>query len=85
MPEEVLLASWLHFKTHRVLEYLKFWVRLPYHIIFHSFDPYADGYEGYSVKGFIICGCGYVEDLGITYGMHCEGCYNRLTPREEGS
>lgn len=25
------------------------------------------------------CDCGFVEDLGMHYGMHCEYCYNRIT------
>lgn len=74
-------SSYLHFKLNRIMAYLTFWFRLPYHIIFHSFDENTDGYRGYSIKGFIICDCGYVEDLGMTYGMHCELCYNRVTER----
>ena len=69
----------LHFKLHRIKEYLIFWTRLPYHVLFHKFEPYGDdGYQGYNVKGFIICNCGFVEDLGVTYGMHCEKCYKQI-------
>ena len=38
----------------------------------------ADGYRGYTIRGFIICDCDYVIDLGVSYGMHCEECYNRV-------
>jgi len=78
MSESVKVASLLHFKFFRICVWIKFLLRLPYHILFHSFDEMYDGYRGYTVKGFIICNCGFVEDLGVYYGMHCEPCYNRM-------
>ena len=77
------VSNAFHFKFHRFLTWVKFLIRLPYHVIFHGFDDNAGGYRGYTIKGFIICDCGFVEDLGYSYGMHCEGCYNRITSRSE--
>lgn len=82
MTSELLCSSWLHFKYHRIIEWLSFLIHLPYHLLFHSFDPYSDkGYQGYTIRGFIICDCDYVIDLGMSYGMHCEECYNRVTEK----
>lgn len=82
MTSELNCSSWLHFKSHRLIEHLSFWIHLPYHVLFHDFNPWSDdGYQGYSVKGFIICSCDYVVDLGMSYGMHCEECHNRVTEK----
>lgn len=70
-------SSLLHFKFHRLWEYLSFWVRLPYHASIHHQE------YGYNI-GFIICDCGYVVDLGVSYGQHCEGCYTRLYEKHMG-
>lgn len=71
------ISSALHFKFYRIITWLQFLIRLPFHVIFHSFDEMAEGYRGYTIYGFIICDCGFVEDLGMSYAMHCKECYNR--------
>jgi len=66
-------SSWLHFKWYNFYNWLSFIVQLPYHLIFHEQE------YGWTAKGYIICSCDYVVDTGVTYGMHCDKCWNRLT------
>lgn len=67
------VCSLLHFKYHSIKLWFEFYLTLPYHVIFHK--------QEYGFRhGFILCEepCGHCIDMGISYGMHCEGCYNRL-------
>lgn len=63
-------SSLLHFKTHRLIEYLKFYPHYIFCKLFHEQDSPV-----VSWRGALICNCGYVYDLGYSYGQHCEGCY----------
>ena len=72
-------SSWLHFKIHRTIQYLDFYIHYPYHRILHCFNPFGEDPTFGTVRGSIVCECGYVNDLGYSYAMHCEKCYNRIT------
>lgn len=72
----------LHFKYYRLLQWLNFLIRLPYHVIVHRPNPDGLDYNGWDIRGFIICNCGYAEDLGMSYAMHCEVCYNYIVGRK---
>ena len=72
-------SSWIHFRIHRTSEWLNFLIRYPYHKIFHSQKSSGDFQQWANINGAIACNCGYVCDLGTSYGLHCEGCYSRVT------
>lgn len=65
-------SSRLHFKIHRLIEYVKFYPQYIRCKLFHeqSFPSWE------SWKGAILCTCGLGIDLGYSYAQHCEGCYN---------
>jgi len=69
----------IHFRIHRIIQYLDFYIHYPYHRILHCFNPFGDDPTFGTVRGSIVCECGYVNDLGYSYGMHCEECYNHVT------
>jgi len=64
------LSAFLHFKYHRLIEYLSFYPHYVYHKIFHEQSTYWESW-----KGALLCDCGFAVDLGYSYGQHCEKCY----------
>jgi len=66
-----LTCNPFHFYLHRIKLWLIFYITLPKHLIFCK-------QEFGWCHGFILCEepCGHCIDMGINYGMHCEGCYN---------
>jgi len=71
--------SWLHFKIHRFIEYLKFYPNYIYHKLFHEQSTHWESW-----KGALLCDCGYAIDLGYSYGQHCESCWNRMIIQSKG-
>lgn len=68
-------SSLLHFKYHRIIEYLKFYPRYVRCKLFHEQE--FPRWESW--KGAMVCTCGVAIDLGYSHGMHCEECWNRMT------
>lgn len=68
-----IISSKLHFKFYRILKYVEFYPHYIYCKLFHEQESMWQSW-----KGAMVCDCGYVEDLGMCYGMHCEACYNRV-------
>ena len=66
-------SNLIHFKLHRIIEYLNFYPHFIYCKIFHNQST-----AWVSWKGALLCDCGIAIDLGYSYGMHCEKCYNRM-------
>ncbi len=67
------VSSVLHFKFYRLIKYISFY---PHYIFCKLFHKQESMWQSW--KGAMVCDCGYIEDLGMCYGMHCEECYNRV-------
>jgi len=80
IEEKKVCSSWLHFKIHRLIEYVKFYPQYIRCKLFHE----QESPKWESCKGAILCTCGIGIDLGISYGQHYEKCYNRITLHSKG-
>ena len=60
-------SSLVHFKIHRLKDYVGFYIHYVFCKIFHEQES-----EWQSWKGALVCNYGYTCDLGYSYGTHCE-------------
>ena len=74
---DAIKSSLLHFKIHRLIQYVKFY---PQYIRCRIFHQQEDTWQSW--RGALLCTCGVGINLGLSYAMHCEGCYN-LWPKEK--
>lgn len=68
----------IHFKFYRLLEWIGFLIDYSFHHTFHKQPPFGETPCWSNIRGSISCECGFCHDLGMSYGMHCEKCYNRI-------
>ncbi len=65
----MIIHTNLHYNFHDFYRHLQFWIRLPYHLIFHKQE------YGFN-RHFILCDepCSYCFDAGYA-DMNCKRCY----------
>ena len=75
----------LHYYLHDLYGYLGFFFRIPLHL--HHKAPTDLLGKIFTIRGALVCGCGYVYDRGY-YLMSCQKCYeeeNRLWQKKVAS
>lgn len=77
MTDELNCSTWLHFKIHRLIEYIKFYFHYCNCKLFHE----QEEPKWESWRGAMLCTCGVAIDLGYSYGQHCEPCWNRIVEK----
>ena len=68
-----------HYYLHELYCYIGFLLHIPFHL-HHKSEGYPD-YDFFTLRGSIICECGYAYDRGYVPIMQCKKCQDEFEAR----